>query len=105
MTHLQIISRSAHDLHSLIRKAITDGQFKTFEILKIKGGLIINHKKYPGVIKLNRSRGPLLATVICKPRSKEFRLLESFVGRLADHFPNEIAAINIQLSPTDDTAL
>ena len=30
-------------------------------------------------------------------RSKEWQLLEAFVGRLAYHFKNDIASINIQL--------
>jgi hypothetical protein len=99
MIHLQIISRSDNDLQTLIRTAIAGGSIKSFQILQIKGGLKIGHKKHLGEIRLTRTLGPVLATLVCKNRAKEWQLLEAFVGRLAYHFKDQIASINIQLEP------
>lgn len=99
MIHLQIISRTGrqNNLQVLIRKAISEGRIRSFATSQVKGGVKITHKKHPGTIKLKPSDGLLLATIICKNRSKEFQLLETFVGRLAYHFAAEISAVNIQL--------
>ena len=101
MIHLQIISRTGkqNNLQVLIRKAISERRIKSFSTSQVKGGVKITHKKYPGAIKLTPSDGLLLATIMCKNRSKEFQLLETFVGRLAYHFAEEVSAVNIQLPP------
>ncbi len=100
MIHLQIISRDGANVHSLIREALTNGSIKTFEVSQVKGGLRIHHKKFPGEIRFTKGPGPVLATLVCKNRVKEFQLLESFIGRLVYHFKDEIGSINIQLEPS-----
>lgn len=99
MIHLQLVSRNGDNLRSLIRQAINDEKIKSFEVAQVKGGLRIKHKKHLGEIRIARTRVPLVATLVCKNRSKEWQLLEAFVGRLSYHFKNEIAAINIQMEP------
>lgn len=101
MIHLQIHSREGQNLQSLIRGAISEGNIVSFETIQVKGGLKIKHKKHLGTVALEQTAGPLLATVVCKNRSKEWQVLEAFIGRLAYHFKNEISAINIQLEPGD----
>jgi hypothetical protein len=97
MFHVQVVSRNEENLQTLIREAIADGRIRSLQTDKVKGGLRITHKRFLGAITLQRTRGPLLATVACKNKSKEWQLLEAFVGRLAYHFREEIAAINIQM--------
>jgi uncharacterized membrane-anchored protein YjiN (DUF445 family) len=101
MIHIQVVSRDRENLQTLIRAAIAEGSIKSFEVSRVKGGLTIRHKKHIGEIRLSKTTGPLLATIICKNRAKEFALLETFVGRLAYHFKNEISGINIQLEPAE----
>ncbi len=101
MIHLQIVGRGRDNLQSLIRAAIAEGKIMSFETAQVKGGVKITHKKYLGTIRLNRTPGPLLATVACHNRTREWQLLEAFVGRLAYHFSDQIAAINIQLEPSE----
>jgi hypothetical protein len=101
MIHLQIISRGGDNLQSLIRGAIASGSIKSFEVARVQGGLKIKPKKHQGIIALTKSPGPLLATLVCKNRTREFQLLEAFIGRLAYHFKNEISSVNIQFEPTD----
>ena len=101
MIHVQLVSRNRDDLHSLIKTAITGGQIRSFQIDRVHGGLQISHKKYLGIIKLQRTSGPLVATIQCKNRKKEWQIFEAFVGRIADHFTAEIAAINIQMQSQD----
>jgi hypothetical protein len=101
MVHLQLISRNGVKLQGLIRKAIKDGAIRSFEVAQVKGGLTIKHKKHIGEIRFVSTSGPLLATLVCKNRTKEWQLLEAFMGRLTYHFKNEIASINVQLEPDD----
>jgi hypothetical protein len=99
MIHVQIIARDGDNLQSLIRAAIKSDKIKSFETAQVQGGLKITHKRHLGAISLRRTKGPLLAIVQCHNRSKEWQLLEAFIGRLAYHFTNEIAAVNIQFDP------
>ena len=101
MIHLQMVSREGENLQSLIRSAINDGRIKSFAIARVTGGLVIKHKKHIGEIGLEQTSGPLLATLKCKNRAKEWQLLEAFVGRLAYHFKNEVSALNIQFETED----
>src|SRR6266568_5160757 len=101
MIHTQLISRNGENVQSLIRSAITNGQIKSFQVAKVAGGLRITHKKHPGTINLSKSSGPLLAAISCTNPAREWQLLEAFVGRLAYHFPKQLAAINIQFESED----
>jgi hypothetical protein len=96
MIHTQLISRNSANLQTLIRQAITEGKIKSFQTAKVAGGLRITHKKYPGSINFSNTKGPLLATISCTNPTKEWQLLEAFVGRLSYHFSDKLAAINIQ---------
>lgn len=101
MIHVQIIGHGGVNLQSLIRTAIVEGQIKSFETAKVKGGLKITHKKHLGSISMTRTSGPLIAVVKCNNKGREWQLLETFVGRLTYHFQSKIAAINIQFAPTE----
>jgi hypothetical protein len=101
MVHVQVVSRDASNLQAAIKKAINDGAIKSFAVTQVKGGLRIKHKKHIGEIRFTKTPGPLLAHLVCKNRSKEWQLLEAFVGRLTYHFKNQIASISIQLEADD----
>ncbi len=75
---------------------LSDGRIRSFATSQVKGGLKITHKKHPGTIKLTPSDGLLLATIMCKNLSKEFQLLETFVGRLAYHFAKEVGIKDVK---------
>ena len=104
MIHIQLVSRDGQNLQTLIRTAISEGHIKSFETVKVKGGVTITHKKFIGKITLQPTKGPLVATLLCKNRQKEWQLLETFVGRLVYHFRNQIAGINIQPELDPDEA-
>jgi hypothetical protein len=101
MIHLQLIARAGDDLHSLIRQAIREERIRSFEIAKVRGGLTLRHRKHQGDIRLEKTKGPLLATLRCRDRTEEWQILVAFVGRLTYHFKNELAALNIQFEPDD----
>ncbi len=101
MVHLQLISRAGEDLRAVIREAIEEGHIKSFEIARIRGGLRIQHKKFQGEIRFEPTDGPLLVTVRCRDRTKEWQLLSAFLGRVADHFKDEVIAINMQFEPNE----
>ena len=97
MVHLQLIGRDAADIGALVRSAIEEERIKSFEIARIRGGLRIRHKKFRGEVRFARTEGPVMVTVRSPDRSKEWQLLEAFIGRLTYHFASAIAGINIQL--------
>jgi len=98
MVHIQIITRDRANIHALLRQAIQDRRIRSFETVRVKGGLKIQHKNpgTPGSISLSRKPGLLLATLRCNAKNKEWKLLEAFVGRMTYHFRADIAAMNIQ---------
>jgi hypothetical protein len=100
MIHVQLLNRKEENLHSMIRAAIAEGHIKSFQTAKVVGGLKITHKKHLGVISISKSKGPLIVTISCKNREKEWQLLEAFIGRIAYHFAKEVAGINIQFKET-----
>jgi hypothetical protein len=97
MINIQAVSRNGENLQSLLRTAIRKGHIKSFEVVQVKGGLRIKHKKHLGAICLEHRNSLLLATLSCKNADKEWQLLEAFIGRLVYHFTSDVAAINIQL--------
>ena len=103
MIHLQIVERGSNNLQALIRSAIRSGKITSFEIAKVKRGVKITHtaQDHPGAINFIQMVGLLLADVGCKNPAKEWQLLEAFVGQLAQHFSDQIAAINMQFDPKD----
>ncbi len=96
MIHVQIIGKDGAKLQSLVRSAIEKGSIKSFGIKQVRGGFIIEHAKHNGTVEFNQNRHILLSTIKCKNNSKEWQLLETFVGRLTYHFREKIASINIQ---------
>jgi hypothetical protein len=96
MIHMQVIGKEGSKLQPLIRTAIQEKKIKAFHVVQVKGGLKIQHAKHPGAIKFAQKKNILFATLTCNNKSKEWQILESFIGRLAYHFKDSIAAINIQ---------
>ena len=101
MIHLQIVNRGGNHLQKSLRAAIASRKITSFKTARVKGGLKITHKKYLGAIDITPAKGLLLADVSCKNPTKERQLLEAFIGRLAYHFANEIASINMQFDAKD----
>lgn len=99
MIHLQLIRRNDENLQTLIREALASDKIRAFKVAGVAGGLKLEHKKWPGTIRFSRTKGALCATISCTNPSREWQLLETFVGRLAYHFSGEIAAVNIQFVP------
>jgi hypothetical protein len=104
MVHLQLVSRNGENIAMLVRAAIGNGSIKSFEIARVVGGLRIRHKTHLGELHFSKTRAPrapLLVTLVCHNRTKEWQLLQAFVGRLSYHFKTEIASVNIQFEPED----
>jgi hypothetical protein len=103
MVHLQIIARGDQDVVQELRDAIAQERIRSFEVTRVRGGVRLGHKAHPGELRLSRTEGggPLLVTVRSRPESKEWQLLSAFIGRLADHFKDQISSINIQLEPSE----
>ena len=96
MIQVQVICKEKEDLKSLIRTGIQGGTIKAFQIKKIQGGLQIQHRKFLGSVSIKQIENVLVAILKCRNKTKEWQLLETFIGRLAYHFQERIASINIQ---------
>lgn len=96
MIQVQVICKERENMKSLIRTAIQDGTIKAFQIKKVQGGLQIQHKKFLGGISIKQIENVFIAIIRCKNKAKEWQILESFVGRLAYHYQEQIASLNIQ---------
>jgi len=96
MIQIQVISKEGSSLKPDIRTAIQEGKIRTFQVIQVKGGLKIQHTKHLGSIKLTQEGNILSAKVTCHNKRKEWQIFESFIGRLAYHFKDDIVAINIQ---------
>ena len=106
MVHLQIVGRTGSNMTTEIRTAIAEQRIRSFEITQVRGGVRLKHKRHPGEIRLQQSEGdgPLLVTVRCRPVNQEWQLLSAFIGRLTDHFKDQISSINIQLESNEPVA-
>jgi hypothetical protein len=96
MIHMQVIGKEGSTIKSLFRTAIQDKKIKSFRVVQVKGGLRVQHAKHMGSIKFIQKKNILFATLLCNNKSKEWQILEAFIGRLTYHFKERIAGINIQ---------
>ncbi len=97
MIRVQVIARdSANNIYADFRKAIEEKKLQSFQKAKVKGGLKIKHKKMPGWINLERQPGMIIAEVKCNAADMEWKILQAFIGRITDHFHDDLACINIQ---------
>ena len=96
MIHMQVIGKEGSIIKSLFRTAIHGKKIKSFKVVQVKGGMKIEHAKFMGSIKFIQKKNILFATLLCNNKSKEWQILEAFIGRLTYHFKDRIAAINIQ---------
>jgi hypothetical protein len=101
MYHLQIITREAVDVQAEVMSAIRDERMRSFEIDRIRGGLVLRHKKFRGDVRFLKTPGPLMITV---RGPDEWQLLDAFIGRLVYHFADTIRGINIQLDAAPPVA-
>jgi hypothetical protein len=98
MARVQVITKEGSNLYAELRKAIESNKIRSFEKVKVKGGLKIKHvgKDTPGWINLEKQSGIILAEVKCNAPDKEWKILQAFIGRMTDHFHDDIVCINVQ---------
>lgn len=95
MLRIQVVPRGDENIYRILRQKI-DTEARTFKWSdKRKLSLKHSQKGYPGRIRLGDAEGILVG------ETEGERLLGAFVGRLAAWFPQEVAAINIQLLAED----
>ncbi len=97
MIRLQIVEKRGASLHKKLKAAMKSGELKTFTTQK-RGRKVTHTKKdYPGWMNWSSSSGVICCEILSphKP-GLEWKLLNAFVGRLADKYSKEIHNINIQ---------
>ena len=101
MIRFQIIQKNGADLHRSLVEAMRSGGLQTFH--SSKRGAKVTHSKHPGWMNWSVSEGIITCEVL-SPRKPghEWKLFHAFIGRLADRFAGEIAAINIQFAGVEN---
>src|SRR5687767_1997491 len=97
MIRMQIVERGDAKLFGTLKRAIRSKDLRTFSLEK--GGKRVVHVRSPGHMDWVSVEG-VIACEIKSPRDpgKEWQLLASVIGRLADRFPALVESINIQLA-------
>ena len=99
---LQIVERPGAELFTKLQTAMRDGTLHTFYLQKRGRKVVHKNAAYPGWMNWSWQHGVITATILSpnKPGS-EWKLLSAFVGRLADRFAGDIAALSVQFAPPD----
>lgn len=93
---LQVIPQAGHDSYALVRNKVTHEAQTWSWTNKAKTRLRHSQKPKGGYIEVASADGVLVAQIYAEDSDAYF-LAEKFVGRLIAWFPNEIAAINLQI--------
>lgn len=98
MIRLQIVEKRGANLHKKLKAAMKVGELKTFITQKRGEKVTHTNKNYPGWMNWSSSSGVICCEILSpKKPGEEWKLLNAFIGRLADKYSNEIHNINIQL--------
>jgi len=97
MIRLQIVEKRGANLHKKLKVAMNTGELKTLTTQKRGKKVTHTNKNYPGWMNWTSSQGVICCEILSpnKP-GEEWKLLDAFIGRMADKYSNEIHNINIQ---------
>jgi hypothetical protein len=97
MIRIQIVEREGAQLLEALKSAIRSGDLRTFELHKRGRKVTHKSKDYHGWMNWNSSMGVVTCEIVSphKP-GQEWKILSSFVGRLADRYGDRIHGIGIQ---------
>jgi len=96
MVRMQIVERDGARLFETLKDAMRSGDLRTFELKK--HGRKITHKSadYHGWINWDSQMGVITCEILSPKMGDEWKLLSSFVGRLANRFSGLVQSVNIQ---------
>ncbi len=99
MIRIQIVEREGAQLFEALKGAMRSGDLRTFKLHK--RGRKVTHmaKDYHGWMNWDSRMGVVTCEILSphKP-GQEWKILSSFVGRLADRYAGRIHGIGIQFS-------
>ena len=97
MIRFQIIERPGVNLYKTLVAAMREGELRTFLVKKRGRKVQHTNESYPGWMNWSSADGVINCDVISpnKP-GREWQFFSAFLGRLADRYPDQIVAINIQ---------
>jgi len=98
MVTLQIVEKPGANLRRTLLRAMRQGDLRTFR--SERRGRKITHinENYPGWINWDDSHG-VISCEIRSPKQRprqEWKLLSSFIGRLADKYADAVHSIHVQ---------
>lgn len=94
---IQIVEHEGSQLFETLKDAMRSGGLRTFELFK--RGRKIKHRAegYHGWINWEYKMGVITCEVLSPQKpGHEWKLLSSFVGRLADRYADKVHSISIQ---------
>jgi hypothetical protein len=97
MIRLQIVEKKGAKLHKKLKEAMSTGQLKTFVVQKRGKKVTHTNPNYPGWMNWSSSSGAISCQILSPQKpGEEWKLLSSFLGRLAHKYYKEVHSINIQ---------
>ena len=101
MIRFQIVERPNAHLFNALCEAMSGGSLQTFSLQKRRRKVV--HTAYPGWMNWSNKSGVILCEVIspAKP-GYEWQFFHSFIGRLANRFPDLIHGISVQFAPPEE---
>ena len=95
MIQIQVVPKQGVDAWALLRAKVIHGAATWRWSDRAKKRL--RHIQSNGYLEVSHAGGVVIARVVPKDRRDLFYLAEKFTGRLVAWFPDELAAINVQL--------
>ena len=97
MIRIQIVELEGAQLLETLKSAIRSGDLRTFELHKHGRKVTHKSKDYHGWMNWESKMGVVTCEIVSphKP-GQEWKILSSFVGRLADRYGDRIHGIGIQ---------
>lgn len=97
MIRLQIVEREGAQLLEVLKNAMRSGDLRTFVLHKRGRKVTHRSKDYHGWMNWDSRMGVITCEILSphKP-GQEWKILSSFVGRLADRYGDRIHDIGIQ---------
>ncbi len=97
MIRIQIVERQDAQLLETLKSAIRSGNLRTFALHKHGRKVTHASKDYHGWMNWDSKMGVLTCEILSPQKpGQEWKILSSFVGRLADRYGDRVHSISIQ---------
>lgn len=94
---LAVVPARGTDIRARFIRLVRDGKIRSFTLSDRNRVLHHVSRRVPGAVRWETVDGVLHLRFSRRKDKAEFKLLESLVGRLYDHFADEIGSITVRI--------